>query len=73
MQMVASPASFLVSVPQIREMLIQPRAIIGDWNIGNMRLTADTTQGTTTLKARDTGSDTGSTLEGVYGADLVVP
>ena len=56
----------------------QPRAIIGNWYIGAMRKTADTVGGRTILEARkgvngvDNGSN-GSTLEGVYGADLVVP
>ena len=54
----------------------QPRAIIGTWNIGADRMVATTsTTGTTTmtiLEDRDPNQP-GSTLDGVYGVDLVVP
>ena len=56
----------------------QPRAIIGTWNIGERSYgsndgdTTGTTT-TTTLGDRADAPDGGSTLDGVYGADLVVP
>ena len=54
----------------------QPRAIIGQWNIDAQRLVImanEDTETSTSLVDRDEDPDLGSTLMGIYGADLVVP
>jgi hypothetical protein len=52
----------------------QPRAIIGEWNIGTTRLTVEDTSSGADISTRLTpGTASESMLTGVYGADLVVP
>ena len=52
----------------------QPRAIIGEWNIGTTRLTVeDESQGADITTRLTPGTASQSMLTGVYGADLVVP